>query len=655
MRLVRRLQHTVIKVVVDLFGSMDGSALLYLYKVSAGFRLMYSINNINKTIIIMVKQNLLTKLLLLFALIVGSTSVWADDVTTSISGSSMLEGTSPSTSYNDHTTGITDDHNYVYTGRWTYQKNGSTYMNMIQIKKVESSNTSRIVLPKFDGTIKSITLTVTNASATASDGDGAKTRLSIVNGTGYSSAEANSNSIFTLGSSSSATQSYVFDFTTLEDSYNGEGLYICSRDAAARIWAIEVVYEESNLTNTTTTIDASGITNTDLYVGTSAGQLIATVKAGDDVIKNAPVIWSSSATSVATVDTEGNVTLKAVGTTTIKATYAGNDTYGSSSATYNLKVDYNDPNSLTATFEFSANKYGWEATSNGNTYFDGSDYNATEGHITIGFSGKVRLWVSNDYYTMRFYNDDTYGRGKMALTADEGYVITGVSIFGSTLSFQNPSSGSIDEGEWTGNAKVLTIEKGSSTSTFTTVKVTYKRETVTITPASGLDYISFSSTKALDFTDVEGLTAFVVSADGTSSVTLSPVMKVPANTGLVLKKTGEEDRYDVTVLSGDADTFTNLLVGAADGPKLVQPREVYVLNGGKFKLFTGTEIPQGKAYLPATTGAPALDLDFGEGTTGIQNIERTVNDNQYYTLDGRRVAQPTKGLYIVNGKKVIIK
>ena len=48
----------------------------------------------------------------------------------------------------------------------------------------------------------------------------------------------------------------------------------------------------------------------------------------------------------------------------------------------------------------------------------------------------------------------------------------------------------------------------------------------------------------------------------------------------------------------------------------------------------------------------------GEGTTGIStlNVERgTLNDNSYYMLDGRRVAQPTKGLYIVNGKKVIIK
>ena len=43
-------------------------------------------------------------------------------------------------------------------------------------------------------------------------------------------------------------------------------------------------------------------------------------------------------------------------------------------------------------------------------------------------------------------------------------------------------------------------------------------------------------------------------------------------------------------------------------------------------------------------------------STGIVNMNReTITNNQYYTLDGRRVENPTKGLYIVNGKKVVVK
>ena len=52
-----------------------------------------------------------------------------------------------------------------------------------------------------------------------------------------------------------------------------------------------------------------------------------------------------------------------------------------------------------------------------------------------------------------------------------------------------------------------------------------------------------------------------------------------------------------------------------------------------------------------------LNINFGGNTTGIENaVQREeIKDKSYYDLQGRRVQQPTKGLYIVNGKKVIIK
>ena len=177
---------------------------------------------------------------------------------------------------------------------------------------------------------------------------------------------------------------------------------------------------------------------------------------------------------------------------------------------------------------------------------------------------------------------------------------------------------------------------------------------VTITPAK--EYVSFSSPYALDFTNTAGLTAYVVSDETSTSVTLTEVNIVPVNTGLVLKGTANTE-YTVPVLSADAGTITNnkLKGTGTEGVTGLTPKSVYVLSDGKFKVYTGTEIAGGKAYLPKTSPAPSLSFDFGEGTTGIQNIERTINDNQYYTLDGRRVAEPTKGLYIINGKKVIIK
>ena len=98
-------------------------------------------------------------------------------------------------------------------------------------------------------------------------------------------------------------------------------------------------------TETSVTIDDSGITNTDVYTSTTAGSLSATVKAGDDAVSGASVTWSSDDTDVATIDAStGVVTLVGAGTVNITAAYAGDETnYKPSSATYELTVTNSDP------------------------------------------------------------------------------------------------------------------------------------------------------------------------------------------------------------------------------------------------------------------------------------------------------------------------
>lgn len=106
---------------------------------------------------------------------------------------------------------------------------------------------------------------------------------------------------------------------------------------------VEVEYEETTpKTSTSVTINATGI-NTDIANGNNLGQLLATVLANDEAISEAPVDWSSSDETVATVDENGNVTASKIGTTTITATYVGNTTYASSFATYDLTVINSTP------------------------------------------------------------------------------------------------------------------------------------------------------------------------------------------------------------------------------------------------------------------------------------------------------------------------
>ncbi len=183
---------------------------------------------------------------------------------------------------------------------------------------------------------------------------------------------------------------------------------------------------------------------------------------------------------------------------------------------------------------------------------------------------------------------------------------------------------------------------------------------VTITPAKAVT--TYVTTCNLDFEGIAGLDAFVATAAANGVVTLAEVGAVPAGTPLLLRGTASTP-YTVPVV-GPATAPTTNLLKAGDGVTPVGGSNAYdyVLSDGKWYRIgpDPSAVSVSKAYLhcdkdPLAGGAPELSMDWGEGTTAIQSIERTINDNQYYTLDGRRVAEPTKGLYIINGKKVVIK
>ncbi len=181
-------------------------------------------------------------------------------------------------------------------------------------------------------------------------------------------------------------------------------------------------------------------------------------------------------------------------------------------------------------------------------------------------------------------------------------------------------------------------------------------------PTSG--YGTYCSSNALNFEETE-IKAYTAAYDATSGkVVLTKIDNciVPAKTGVVLYSTTTGEQV-VPATMTTTTVSSNQMVGVTAQtavPWKEGDKYNYILQEGKFKKATGASLRANRAYLSTTynvspSGAPELDLAFGDETTGIQNVERTVNDNQYYTLDGRRVAQPTKGLYIVNGKKVVIK
>ena len=191
-----------------------------------------------------------------------------------------------------------------------------------------------------------------------------------------------------------------------------------------------------------------------------------------------------------------------------------------------------------------------------------------------------------------------------------------------------------------------------------TIVVTYPvtAANVTITPAK--EYTTYVTEAALDFTGLD-IKAYVAKGASASEVMMESVTTVPAGTPLVLKK-GDAVSYDVPVIASADAPADNLLV-ASDGKSKIggEGKWDYVLSNNLFHHALEGVLPAGKAYLHlvAEPGARELSLSFEDGdVTAISNVNReTITNNGYFNLAGQRVAQPTKGLYIVNGRKVVVK
>ncbi len=150
--------------------------------------------------------------------------------------------------------------------------------------------------------------------------------------------------------------------------------------------------------------------------------------------------------------------------------------------------------------------------------------------------------------------------------------------------------------------------------------------------------------------------AFAVTSVGTS-VGLTSVTSVRTGTPLLLKGAGQK----TAILLNEEPAAIENKLAVSDGDDGVND---YVLANHNSKVgfykWTGTALASGKVYLPASeipAGAREF-LGFDDETTGIANINseaKSLFSCDFYNLSGQRVAQPTKGLYIVNGKKVIIK
>jgi len=222
--------------------------------------------------------------------------------------------------------------------------------------------------------------------------------------------------------------------------------------------------------------------------------------------------------------------------------------------------------------------------------------------------------------------------------------------------------------------RCYTTNTGSSNikdQTFAFYKKVVPSTTATITIKANFPATTFSCDKALDFSNVEGITANIITDD---KGTTQDVVRVPANTGLYIaadETSSEERTFEIPILVNEMevdDVSENKLV-ATDGENAFKQDNDYVYytygkKNGKFafyKIVDASATPSAnKAVLAVeivTTMSGAKDMIEVNGgdVTGIESIENGTENGQIFDLQGRKVTNAQKGVYIVNGRKVVVK
>lgn len=187
--------------------------------------------------------------------------------------------------------------------------------------------------------------------------------------------------------------------------------------------------------------------------------------------------------------------------------------------------------------------------------------------------------------------------------------------------------------------------------------------TITFHDAQNINGVSHIATFSAPFATIipEGVKAYYVSAKGAeATMTAIDAQAIPANQGVILTSESGAAATMVPAASETAAAITgNQLGHSAGAAKSLTAGEGYILGNGTegtaFYPCKAGSLPINKAYLLGN-GESAIVMNFGNAVTGINTIAAPASSKApIFDLSGRRVVKATKGLYIQNGKKVIVK
>jgi len=293
------------------------------------------------------------------------------------------------------------------------------------------------------------------------------------------------------------------------------------------------------------------------------------------------------------------------------------------------------------------------------------------------YDGKTAIITSMNLYKAEVataYSYNLTGSGKLAPSAEKaladesatGYDASGVTGTGLELTPANPNA------LFTAGAGVLSnaqnvIVNGTCANLVLTDGYPFKAPVAfTATTASYTTTINAEAgagTLCLPFAAAipEGVTAYTLAYTSGDKATATAVENtIPANTPVLLNGSGEATFTGAAAaVAATANNAAGTLTGVFEKTKVAQGSYVLQnLDGGiGFYKVASDDIYVNpfRAYLTAQASASRIAISYDNVATGIQTVAAQQTDDTVYDLQGRRVSAPTKGLYIVGGKKVMMK
>lgn len=399
-----------------------------------------------------------------------------------------------------------------------------------------------------------------------------------------------------------------------------------------------------------------GSTNDNHTFFKNAGDKFTLLATLTPTIKGATIQYTSSNLSVASVNEKtGEVTALREGDSEIKASFAGNNTYHPSSASYTIHVNKEGFFDFTQT----VNDYGSGCKPGSPSYTYNSTWKAGKVTLTTDKAeGAGFRWLKN---TDGIYDFRAYSYSVFTISVAEGYYITSITMKGAIPSSSlQANDENIENGKWSGMSQSVEF-KPNNTLYIKSITVNYTQQQESLTTAAS-GFATYAADYPVDYSKL-GLTVYevAVNQEQTGVVYRPFVGAVPAGMAVLVQGVPNKEYSLTPATVADHSYKTDLR--ASDGTVKAADSEIYAfatLRGvSGFKLVTdGVVIPAKKGYLKLTSAGSAKsffafdDVDTGIGHIDANNMGTT---SVVYNLAGQRVDKYYKGIVIENGKKIIRK